>query len=162
MHGHLRESGHVINRNRVQPLWREEGLGVPQKTRKRERTVDPEAQWLRTERPNQLWALDYPYEQTADGRMLRLLNIVDEFTRQALAMLVDRSITAEQTVSVLEALVAERGARDHRCDIGPELTAHALRDWCISATVTTSYIEPGAPWQNRPPGSNGTGMHAKR
>ncbi len=101
-HGHLRENGHVVNRKRVQRLWREEGLRVPQKTRKRRRTGDPEAQWLRAERPNQLWALDYQYDQTADGRMLRLLNIVDEFTREVLAMRVDRSITAEQPVSVLE------------------------------------------------------------
>ncbi len=148
-HGQLRQDGHVINRKRVQRLWREEGLRVPQKTRKRRRIGDPDAKHLRAERPNQLWAMDYQYDQTADGRMLRLLNIVDEFTREALAMHVDRSITAEQTVSVLEDLVAARGAPENlRCDNGPELTANALRDWCASATVRTSYIEPGAPWQN--------------
>jgi len=148
-HGHLRENGWPVNRKRVQRLWREEGLRVPQKTRKRRRTGDPNAKHLRAERPNQLWALDYQYDQTADGRMLRLLNIVDEFTREAMAMHVDRSVTAEQTVSVLEGLVAERGAPENiRCDNGPELTAHALRDWCQSAQVTTNYIEPGAPWQN--------------
>ncbi len=148
-HGHLRSKGHVVNRKRVQRLWREEGLRVPQKTRKRRRTGDPEAQWLRAERPNQLWAIDYQYDQTSDGRMLRLLNIVDEFTREALVMHVDRSITAEQTVSVLEALVAVRGCPENiRCDNGPELTAHALRGWCSSTQVTTRYIEPAAPWQN--------------
>jgi len=99
--------------------------------------------------PNQLWALDYQYDQTADGRMLRLLNIVDEFTREALVMQVGRSITADQTVAALAALVAVRGCPENiRCDNGPELTAHALRDWCTSTQVTTSYIEPGAPWQN--------------
>jgi putative transposase len=123
VHGHLRENGHVVNRKRVQRLWREEGLRVPQKTRKRRRTGDPEAQWLRAERPNELWAIDYQYDQTADGRMLRLLNIVDEFTREVLAIRVDRSITADETVTV-------------------------LRDWCTSVAVTTRYIEPGAPWQN--------------
>ena len=81
--------------------------------------------------------------------MLRLLNIVDEFTREALVMQVERSITAEQTVAALQRLVAERGCPENiRCDNGPELTAHALRDWCTETTVTTSYIEPGAPWQN--------------
>ncbi len=81
--------------------------------------------------------------------MLRLLNVVDEFTREALVMQVGRSITAEQTVAALEQLVAGRGAPENiRCDNGPELTAHALRDWCAGAQVTTSYIEPGAPWQN--------------
>jgi len=148
-HGHLRENGHVVNRKRVQRLWREEGLRVPQKTRKRRRTGDREAQWLRAERPNELWAIDYQYDQTADGRMLRLLNIVDEFTREVLALRVDRSITADETVTVLDGLVGERGAPQNlRCDNGPELTAHALRDWCTSVAVTTRYIEPGAPWQN--------------
>ena len=148
-HGHLRENGQIVNRKRVQRLWREEGLRVPQKTRKRRRTADPEATWLRAERPNQLWALDYQYDQTADGRMLRLLNIVDEFTREALLVQVGRSITAEQTVAALARLVIERGAPANvRCDNGPELTAHALRDWCTNTQVTTSYIEPGAPWQN--------------
>ena len=148
-HGHLRSNGHVVNRKRVQRLWREEGLRVPQKTRKRRRTGDREAQWLRAERPNELWALDYQYDQTADGRMLRLLNIVDEFTREVLAIRVDRSITAEQTVSVLDGIVAERGAPQNlRCDNGTELTAHALRDWCTASAVSIRYIEPGAPWQN--------------
>jgi putative transposase len=123
--------------------WREEGLRVPQKTRKRRRTGDPAARWLRAERPNQLWALDYQYDQTSDARMLRRLNIVDEFTRAALVIKVGRSITTEQTVAALQALVAERGCPENiRCDNRPELTAHALRDWCRSASVTTNYIEP--------------------
>ena len=148
-HGQLRQDGHEVNRKRVQRLWREEGLRVPQKTRKRRRTGDPAAKHLRAERPNELWALDYQYDQSADGRMLRLLNIVDEFTRVSLAMHVDRSITADETVSVLEELVAAHGCPQNiRCDNGPELTANALRDWCTSADVTTSYIEPGSPWQN--------------
>ncbi len=149
-HGHLRENGWAVNRKRVQRLWREEGLRVPPRTRKRRRTGDPEAPWLRAERPNQLWALDFQYDQTSDGRMLRLLNVVDEFTREALIMQCERSITAEQTVAALEALVAVRGCPENiRCDNGPELTANALRDFCAGAQVTTSYIEPGAPWQNR-------------
>ncbi len=148
-HAQLRADGWEINRKRVQRLWREEGLRVPQKTRKRRRTGDPEAKLLRAERPNEMWALDYQYDQTGDGRMLRFLNVVDEFTREALAMQVGRSITAEQTVSVLDDLVARRGCPQNlRCDNGPELTAHALRDWCTGAAVTTRYIEPGAPWQN--------------
>ncbi|MEJ7787560.1 MAG: DDE-type integrase/transposase/recombinase [Solirubrobacteraceae bacterium] len=86
------------------------------------------------------------HDQTGDGLMLRLLNIVDEFTREALVMQVERSITAEQTVAALQRLVAEHGCPENvRCDNGPELTAHALRDWCTETTVATSYIEPGAP-----------------
>ncbi len=148
-HGRLRQDGWTVNRKRVQRLWREEGLRVPQKARKRCRTGDPQAPWLRADRPNQLWAMDFQYDQTSDGRTLRFLNVVDEFTREALIMQVDRSITAEQAVSALQRLVDQRGAPENlRCDNGPELTANALRDWCAGARVVTSYIEPGSPWQN--------------
>jgi putative transposase len=96
---------------------------VPQCTRKRRRLGEstvPPASRLAAERPNHLWALDYQHDQTADGRVIRLLNVVDEFTREALEMLVARSIDADSTVEVLEHLVAERGAPEHlRCEYVP-------------------------------------------
>ena len=150
-HAGLRELGWEVNRKRVQRLWREEGLRVPVRRRKRRRLGDSTvpAERLRAKRPGQLWALDFQFDQTADGRTLKLLNIVDEFTREALEMLVERSISADQAVAVLERLAARRGAPEHiRCDNGPELTAHALRDWCRFSRAATAYIEPGAPWQN--------------
>jgi len=150
-HTHLQGLGWQINRKRVQRLWREEGLPVPQRTRKRRRLGDstaPEGR-LRAERAGHVWAFDFQFDQTADGHVLKLLNVVDEFTREALAMRTARSITADQTVAVLEALVAVHGAPTHiRCDNGPEMTAHALTDWCETRSTTTSYIDPGAPWQN--------------
>jgi putative transposase len=150
-HHRLREEGWSVNRKRVQRLWREEGLRVPPRRRKRQRLGDSTvpADRLRAERPNHVWALDFQHDQTADGRALRLLNVVDEFTREALEMLVERSIDADATVSVLERLVAERGAPAFlRMDNGPELTAHALRDWCEFTKAGTAYIDPGSPWQN--------------
>jgi putative transposase len=150
-HHRLRQEGWEVNRKRVQRLWREEGLRVPQRKRKRRRLGDPTvpAQRLRAERPNHVWAFDFQFDQTADGRALKLLNVVDEFTREALEMLVERSIDADKAVSVLERLAAERGAPEHlRCDNGPEMTAHALRDWCRFSKAGTAYIEPGSPWQN--------------
>jgi putative transposase len=152
-HAWLLEEGWEVNRKRVQRLWREEGLRVPKRRRKRRRlgesTAESRGGRLRAERPGHVWALDYQFDQTADGRVVKLLNIVDEFTRESLAMLVARSITADQTVAVLEQVAARRGAPVHiRCDNGPELTAHALRDWCRLGSTTTSYIDPGAPWQN--------------
>ena len=135
----------------MQRLWREEGLRVPRRTRKRRRLGDSSApkELLRAERPGHVWAFDFQFDQTADGRALKLLNVVDEFTREALVMHTARSITADQTVQVLEALVAGRGAPTHiRCDNGPEMTAHALIDWCAAQDTLTSYIDPGAPWQN--------------
>jgi putative transposase len=107
-----------VNRKRAQRLWREEGLRVPVRRRKRQRLGDSTvpAQRLRAERPNQVWALDFQHDQTADGRVLRLLNVVDEFTREALEMLVERNIDADTTVSGLEGLVAERGAPEYLGD----------------------------------------------
>ena len=150
-HHRLIEEGWEVNRKRVQRVWREEGLRVPVRRRKRQRLGDSTvpAQRLRAERPNEVWALDFQYDQTADGRVLRLLNVVDEFTREALQMLVERSIDADTTVGVLERLLAERGAPEYlRMDNGPELTAHALKDWCRFSEAGTAYIDPGSPWQN--------------
>ncbi len=145
-HALLVGEGWEVNRKRVQRLWREEGVRVPLTRRKRRRlgesTVPVER--LAAERPNHVWTLDFQCDQTADGRMLRLLNIVDEFTREALAMRVERSIDADRTVETLERVVAERGvARGHlRMDNGTELTAHALRDWCRFSKTGTVYIGP--------------------
>ena len=151
-HQLLLEEGWEINRKRTQRLWREEGLRVPQKRRKRQRlgvsTVP--ADRLRAERPDHVWAIDFQWDQTADGHNLKLLHVVDEFTREALAIECRRRIDADQTVNVLDRLVAERGRTPAfiRCDNGPEMTANALRDWCRFSGAGSAYIEPGSPWQN--------------
>jgi putative transposase len=151
-HQLLLEQGWQINRKRTQRLWREEGLRVPQKRRKRQRLGDSTvpAERLRAEHPDHVWAIDYQFDQTADGRILKLLNIVDEFTREALAIECRRRIDADHTVAVLDRLVAERNTAPAfiRCDNGPELTANALRDWCRFSKAGSAYIEPGSPWQN--------------
>jgi putative transposase len=142
----------VVNRKAVQRRWREEGLRVPARRRKRQRLGSSTcpADRLAAEHPNHVWALDYQFDQTTDGRIMKLLNVVDEHTREALAITVDRRIDADATVKVLDGLVAERrtAPRFIRCDNGPELTANALRDWCRFTGTGTSYIEPGSPWQN--------------
>ena len=105
---------------------------------------------LRAKYPDHVWALDFQDDQTADGRSLRFLNIVDEFTREVLATKVRRSITADMTVEVLEQLVEARGAAPTfiRMDNGPELTSHALADWCRFSGAGPTFIEPGSPWEN--------------
>jgi putative transposase len=149
-HAELVKQGWGVNRKAIQRRWREEGLRVPTKRRKRQRlgaSTTP-ADRLAAEHPNHVWALDYQFDQTIDGRTLKLLNIVDEFTREALAITVDRRIDADATVVALDQLLAQRAApRFIRCDNGPELTANALCDWCRFAGAGSSYIEPGAPWQ---------------
>ncbi len=151
-HARLVEEGWALNRKRCQRLWREEGLRVPQRRRKRQRLGESTvpADRLAAERPGQVWALDFQFDQTADGRLLKLLNVVDEFTREALEMRCERRIDADATVATLEGLVAVWGrAPQHiRCDNGPELTANALRDWCRFSAAGCAYIEPGSPWQN--------------
>ena len=108
------------------------------------------AKRLRAERPNHVWALDFQFDTTSDGRTLKLLHVVDEYTREALAMRLARSIDADHTTRVLDQIVRERGAGPElvRMDNGPEMTANALRDWCRFSGAGTSYIEPGSPWQN--------------
>ena len=133
-HAQLVQQGWCVNRKAVQRLWREEGLRVPTRRRKRQRlgTSTTPAARLAAEHPDHVWALDYQFDQTTDGRILKLLNVVDEHTREALTITVDRRIDADATVAVLDRLVAERqtAPRFIRCDNGPELTANALRDWC--------------------------------
>jgi putative transposase len=125
-HAVLREQGWMVNRKAIQRLWREEGLGVPTKRRKRQRlgTSTCPADRLAAGHPDHVWALDYQFDQTTDGRILKLLNVVDEHTRQALTIRVNRRIDADATVTVLDQLVAERGGPPGfiRCDIHPE--------WC--------------------------------
>ena len=148
----LREQGWESNRKKIQRLWREEGLRVPRRKRKRQRfgaSTTPAAR-LRAQRPNHVWALDFQFDTTVDGRVLKLLHVVDEHTREALAIAVERRIDADQTVRVLDRIVANDGRRPElvRMDNGPELTANALRDWCRLGNSGTAYIEPGSPWQN--------------
>jgi putative transposase len=150
-HHHLRQEGWQVNRKRVQRVWREEGLLVPVRRRKRPPAGDgPAGRDVNAAAPDDVWALDFQADQTADGRPLRLVNIIDEHTREALIMHAGRSMNADQTVAQLEALIAARGRapRFLRIDNGPELTSHALRDWCRFAGARTTFIEPGCPWQN--------------
>jgi len=150
-HDALLADGWEINRKRVQRVWREEGLRVVRRPRKRARAGENAGQdtQLRASRPGEVWAVDFQADQTADGRTLRLANVVDEFTRQALVMHTARSVSADELVAILDKLVADRGAPERlRCDNGPELTSHALRDWCRQSGAATLFIEPGAPWQN--------------
>jgi putative transposase len=149
--GAVREEGWAVNRKKIQRLWREEGLRVPARKRKRLRVgaSSVPAVRLRSQRPNHVWALDFQFDTTVDGRTVKLLHVVDEHTREALAIEVARSIDADHTVRVLDRIVAT-GRRPElvRADNGPELTANALRDWCRFGGSGQAFIEPGSPWQN--------------
>jgi putative transposase len=151
-HAVLVREGHVCNRKKIQRLWREEGLRVPVKRRKRQRlgVSSTPADRLMAERPDHVWALDYQFDVTSTGRTLKILHVVDEYTRESLADVVAYNIDADATVNALDNIVGARHTTPAfiRCDNGPELTANALRDWCRFSHAGASYIEPGSPWQN--------------
>jgi putative transposase len=151
-HQHLLDEGWQVNRKRTQRLWREEGLRVPPKRRKRLRRGDSTVPGdrLRAERPDHVWAFDFQFDVTDDGRAVKLLYVIDEFTREALAMKAERRIDADKVVEVLERIVSEQGRRPEfvRCDNGPEMTSAALRDWCRFSRTGAAFIEPGSPWEN--------------
>ena len=151
-HAVLAREGHHLNAKKIQRLWREEGLRVPPRRHKRQRlgvSTTP-ADRLSATHPNHVWALDYQFDVTATGRTIKILHVTDEFTRESLCDLVAHSIDADATVAALDGIVARRGTHPKfiRCDNGPELTAHALKDWCRFTGAGTSYIDPGSPWQN--------------
>lgn len=147
----LRAEGWRVNRKRVQRLWRREGLKVPRKQRKRRRLGCSANGALRrrAEYRNHVWSYDFIEDQTADGRKVKILPIVDEFTRECLTMEVERHMTAREVVDTLAFLFELRGApRYLRSDNGPEFIAHAVKQWLTRSAVDTLYIEPGSPWEN--------------
>ena len=147
-HTLLCRAGWSINRKRVRRIWREEGLQVLRRKRRR-RSGSRAPGHMAASHPNHTWAMDYEFDETAGGRRLKILNVTDEFTREALACVPARSIDARATVAVLAGLSADRGAPVYvRCDNGPEFVGHALKRWCHRYGARTSFIEPGAPWQN--------------
>jgi transposase InsO family protein len=147
----LREEGFRVNHKRVERLWRREGLKVPAKQPKRRRLwlTDGSCVRLRPTEPNHVWSYDFVFTRTSDGRPLRLLTVLDEFTRECLAIDVARQITSDDVLARLAQLFVERGTpRYLRSDNGPEFTARALRTWLERVGVQTLYIEPGSPWEN--------------
>jgi len=147
----LRGEGFRVNVKRVYRLWRREGLKVPQKQRKKRRLGCSANGCVRhrTEHLDHVWAYDFVSDQTADGRTLKFLTVEDEYTREALAIEVERSLTSQEVIETLRYLFEVRGAPKFiRSDNGPEFIAQALREWLASSGVGTLYIEPGAPWEN--------------
>jgi putative transposase len=148
----LRRAGMEINAKRVQRLWRLEGLKVPRHQRKRQRLGGSEGgtQRLRAERVNHVWSYDFVFDQTEDGRRLKWLPICDEFSRELVALEVERRMDAKDVIRILDEAVLARGCVPEfiRSDNGPEFIALAVQDWIARRGFKTLYIKPGAPWQN--------------
>jgi len=147
----LEAEGWHVNHKRIERLWRREGLKVPRKQPKRGRLWlnDGSCVRLRPEHKDHVWAYDIVHDRTHDGRPLRMLTLVDEYTRECLAIDVARRMTSEDVLERLTDLFIHRGVPDHlRSDNGAEFTAKAVREWLVKVGVRTLFIEPGSPWEN--------------
>ena len=147
----MEREGWRVNHKRIERLWRREGLKVPKKQPKRGRLWlnDGSCVRLRPERKDHVWAYDFVHERTHDGRAVRLLTIVDEYTRECLAIDVARRLNSENVLERLAELFVNRGVPDHiRSDNGPEFTSRVVRGWLERVGVKTLFIEPGSPWEN--------------
>ena len=145
------EYGWRVNHKRVERIWRKEGLKVPKKQPKRKRLWlnDGSCIRLRPEYRDHVWSYDFVMDRTANGRAFKILTIIDEYTRECLAMLVKRRITSQEVTDKLFELFILRGIPEHiRSDNGPEFTAKSIRKWLSRIGVKTLYIEPGSPWEN--------------
>tara|TARA_R110000868_G_scaffold324794_1_gene585617 strand:- start:10480 stop:11310 length:831 start_codon:yes stop_codon:yes gene_type:complete len=147
----LRSEGWQINFKRVYRLWQQEGLKVPRKKQKRKRLGDSSGGILRrkSERMNQVWSMDFIFDRTTNSRAIKILSIIDEYTRECIALSVSRKFTSDDVIAALVDLIAIRGVPAFvRCDNGPEFISKSLRKFLERIDVGTSYIEPGSPWEN--------------
>jgi transposase InsO family protein len=147
----LHAEGWACNHKRVERIWRAEGLKVPPLQPKRGRLWlnDGSCVRLRPERPNPVWAYDFVEDRTRDGCKLRMLNVVDEFTRECLTIRVARKLNSVDVIDVLADLFITRGIPGHiRSDNGPEFVATAVKGWVTGVGARTAFIEPGSPWEN--------------
>ena len=147
----LKREGFRVNHKRVERIWRKEGLKIPQKQPKRGRLWlnDGSCIRLRPEYKDHVWSYDFMVDRTSDGRAIRILTILDEYTRECLAIKVDRRFSSEDVLEQLFHLFVFRDIPEHiRSDNGPEFTAKAVRKWLARLGVKTLFIEPGSPWEN--------------
>lgn len=147
----LRDAGWIVNDKRVERIWRREGLKVPAKQPKRGRLWLNEGSCvrLRPEHPNHVWSYDFVEDRTHDGRKIRMLNVIDEFTHECLSIRVARRLNSTDVIDVLSDLLLLRGVPGHvRSDNGPEFIAKAVQDWIMAVGAKAAYIAPGSPWEN--------------
>jgi transposase InsO family protein len=147
----LRRDGWRVNRKRIYRLWRQQGLKVPRRKRKKRRLGHKENGCVRRQAlaRNHVWAWDFIHDRTSDGRPLKWLSVVDEYTRECVALEVRRSMSAKRVTEILALVIRGRGAPVHiRSDNGPEFIAQEIRKWLAVAKVGPLYIEPGSPWEN--------------
>jgi putative transposase len=147
----LRREGWQVNHKRVERIWRQEGLKVPQKQPKRGRLWfnDGSCVRLRPTHRNHVWSYDFVADRTHDGRSVKMLTVIDEYSRECLAIVTERSLKSDDVLDCLTEMFIRHGAPEYiRSDNGSEFTAKVVRRWLSHIGVQTLYIEPGSPWEN--------------
>jgi transposase InsO family protein len=147
----MRNKGYIINHKRVERIWREEGLRIPRKQPKRGRLWFNEGSCIRLRpvHPNHVWSYDFVEDKTTNGRKLRFLNVIDEYSRRCLASVPRRSWKGNDVIELLAEIMMLNGTPEYlRSDNGSEFTAERIRWWLAAIGVSTAYIEPGSPWEN--------------
>lgn len=147
----LWQEGWKISPSRVERIWKQEGLKVPQKQPKRGRLWlnDGSCVRLRATHKNHVWSWDFVMDRTDDGRVIKILTLIDEYTKEALAVYPARRIRANDVIDILADVMVERGIPEYlRSDNGPEMIAKVLRNWLARVGTKTAYIMPGSPWEN--------------
>ena len=145
----LDRGGVHVNHKRVERIWKQEGLSLRNRKARKRVHVAGGSVLSKAEHANQVWSYDFMEDRTASGNRLKLLNIVDEYTREGLRIRVDRSIDSAKVIATLSLLFAVRGAPEYlRSDNGPEFIAERVKEWLSKRGCRTIYIEPGSPWEN--------------
>ena len=147
----LKQQGWQVNHKRVERLWIKEGLKIPQKQPKRRRLWFNDGSCIRLKPlyKNHVWSYDFVFDRTSDGKVIKMLNVLDEYSRECLSIYVDRKLTSTEVLYKLSALFIIHGVPDYiRSDNGSEFIAKELRKWLKRIGVKTAYIEPGSPWEN--------------
>jgi transposase InsO family protein len=151
VHALLQAEGWQVSHSRVARIWRLEGLKVPYKQPKRSRLWLNDGSCIRLapKRRNHVWSWDFVFDRTRDGRVLKLMVVMDEYTRRCLAVYVARRIRSTEALQVFADLMVKHGVPEHiRSDNGPEMVAEQLREWVEHMGSKTAYITPGSPWEN--------------
>jgi len=147
----LKREGFRVNHKRVERIWREESLKVPKKQPKRGRLWlnDGSCVRLRPTHRNHVWSYDFVADRTHDGRPIKMLTVIDEYSRECLAIVVERRLQSDDVLSCITELFVKHGPPEHiRSDNGSEFSARVVRQWLKRLGVQTLFIEPGSPWEN--------------
>jgi putative transposase len=145
----LRRQGHPVNHKRVERLWAQEGLPLPRQRPRRRARGAGEARPQPATKPNEVWSFDFVHDQTIGGDKLKMLTVVDEYTRECLEIRVERKMDSRHVLETLDELITERGIPGYtRSDNGPEFISKRLTSWLRKKGVTPMFIEPGSPWEN--------------